>query len=345
MSKEIFDTLRGMIAQGALEDALEQLDSVLSSQGNTAFSQTAQYREFRREVGTHLGVLRSNRRQSRLGLGDAAQGQQQLARASAATLELLDDIERAMGRARALLPAAQPRAAALPATETVAGSLEKIWGRNNLKSLAWLHQGIRCAKAVCRIVTPEGFGTGFMLGNGWLMTNNHVLASAGDAGRSTAEFNYEEDSGGRLLPVAAYQLEAESFVTDVALDCSVVRVSLKPGDRPLSDWGALALAKDSAIELGEHVTVIQHPSGGVKQICLTANQVVNTYGAYVHYMTDTMPGSSGSPVFDDKWRVVALHHAGGELQRNAAGERIYANEGVLIRDIAKHPKLSAALGA
>jgi hypothetical protein len=42
---------------------------------------------------------------------------------------------------------------------------------------------------------------------------------------------------------------------------------------------------------------------------------------------------------------VALHHAGGELQRNAAGERIYANEGVLIRDIAKHPKLSAALGA
>jgi len=68
MSKEIFETLRGMITQGALEDALEQLDSVLSSQGNTAFSQTAQYREFRREVGTHLGVLRSNRRSGAHGI-------------------------------------------------------------------------------------------------------------------------------------------------------------------------------------------------------------------------------------------------------------------------------------
>jgi endonuclease G len=30
----------------------------------------------------------------------------------------------------------------------------------------------------------------------------------------------------------------------------------------------------------------------------------------LHYETDTEPGSSGSPVFNDQWEIVALHHAG-----------------------------------
>ena len=29
----------------------------------------------------------------------------------------------------------------------------------------------------------------------------------------------------------------------------------------------------------------------------------------MHYSADTEPGSSGSPVFNDQWEVVALHHA------------------------------------
>lgn len=28
------------------------------------------------------------------------------------------------------------------------------------------------------------------------------------------------------------------------------------------------------------------------------------------YLTDTLPHSSGSPVFNSEWEVVALHHAG-----------------------------------
>ena len=37
---------------------------------------------------------------------------------------------------------------------------------------------------------------------------------------------------------------------------------------------------------------------------------VNQNQARVRYRTNTEPGSSGSPVFDQNWNLVALHHSG-----------------------------------
>jgi endonuclease G len=81
------------------------------------------------------------------------------------------------------------------------------------------------------------------------------------------------------------------------------------------------------------VTIIQHPNGGLKQIALTANQVVGLWEHRLHYTTDTMPGSSGAPVFNDLWQVIAIHHAGGNLQVNDKGDRRFFNEGILMSAI------------
>ena len=53
----------------------------------------------------------------------------------------------------------------------------------------------------------------------------------------------------------------------------------------------------------------------------------------VQYLTDTEPGSSGSPVFDKEWNVVALHHSGGWVSEPGAvdpNRQFYRNEGILI---------------
>ncbi len=84
---------------------------------------------------------------------------------------------------------------------------------------------------------------------------------------------------------------------------------------------------------GDHVTIIQHPEGGPKQIALNENRVTNIYNYHVQYTTDTMPGSSGSPVFNDKWQVVAIHHKGGNLVTNDADEKRFTNQAVLMKDI------------
>jgi endonuclease G len=85
--------------------------------------------------------------------------------------------------------------------------------------------------------------------------------------------------------------------------------------------------------IGEHVSIIQHPQGGPKQVALTANQVVNIFEHRLQYTTDTMPGSSGSPVFNDDWKVIAIHHEGGNLAINRRGDTMFVNEGILMKYI------------
>src|SRR5262249_38305730 len=97
------------------------------------------------------------------------------------------------------------------------------------------------------------------------------------------------------------------------------------------EWGPLELAP-AAIQKEDRVNIIQHPGGGYKQISFFSNVVVYVGGGRVQYLTDTLPGSSGSPVFDRYWNVVALHRSGGWLIEPGtdAKETFYRNEGILI---------------
>ena len=74
-------------------------------------------------------------------------------------------------------------------------------------------------------------------------------------------------------------------------------------------FNPLVAAEGKAI-VGDFVTIIQHPGGEKKQVALRENRIVDILESFLHYQTDTEPGSSGSPVFNDQWEIVALHHAG-----------------------------------
>ena len=58
---------------------------------------------------------------------------------------------------------------------------------------------------------------------------------------------------------------------------------------------------------------------------------MDIFDDFIHYSTDTMPGSSGSPVFNDEWMVVSLHHS-GVPDPNKPGQFI-SNEGIRISSI------------
>jgi hypothetical protein len=80
---------------------------------------------------------------------------------------------------------------------------------------------------------------------------------------------------------------------------------------------------------GEPVFIIQHPNGESKKISLLNNKMMirNEQSSYLYYEADTEPGSSGSPVFNRQWEVVALHHS-VEFARDPE-DRILAKDGSL----------------
>jgi V8-like Glu-specific endopeptidase len=228
-------------------------------------------------------------------------------------------------------PSPEPKEEALSIPEEV--GLEKILGINNLKQIPWIERGLLVSKSVCRILSPKGLGSGFLIAPDLLMTNNHVLPSPDAAAQSVAEFNYQQDFEGNLLPNCRYRLDITRFQTSIGLDYTIVGLVADPSKPDLESWGNVLLNPYADPVPGEHVVIIQHPNGGLKQIALTANQVVNLWEHRLHYTTDTMPGSSGSPVFNDRWQVIAIHHAGGDIQVNAKGDKRFVNEGILMSAI------------
>lgn len=219
--------------------------------------------------------------------------------------------------------------------------LEKVIGpQNNLLRINWLEKALRASKAVCRVVCSDGeLGTGFLTKEGYIFTNNHVVPDAAIAADTRIEFNYEMDASGSVKSRTTYRLDASDFITSPPdqLDFSRIRVVDDPAN-PLSQWGYVEFDPSAIPTVGEPVTIIQHPKGEDKHIALNANDVLSAWNQHLYYTADTEPGSSGSPVFNKDWKVVAIHHAGktdaeGGLQINAKGERRGANRGVLFQQI------------
>jgi endonuclease I len=74
-------------------------------------------------------------------------------------------------------------------------------------------------------------------------------------------------------------------------------------------WNPL-IEQTGKVLVGERVNVIQHPGGQPQQLALRENQIVDLLEEFIHYVSDTRQGSSGSPVLNDQWELVGLHHAG-----------------------------------
>jgi endonuclease I/V8-like Glu-specific endopeptidase len=198
-------------------------------------------------------------------------------------------------------------------------ALERVLGTNDLIGILFLERGLTASRAVARIHIRSaggavlGYGTGFLVSPRLLLTNNHVLANAAEAAPSRAELNFEVGDDGQMEPSVLVDFDPGTFfLTDPQLDYTLLAIRADPR---LAEFGWLRLIDEQGkLVVGEWVHIIQHPNGEPKQLALRENQVIEELEEFLHYRTDTAPGSSGSPVFNDQWEVVALHHSGVPLR-------------------------------
>ena len=234
----------------------------------------------------------------------------------------------------------------IESTDRDPNGLERVLGKSDLCSINFLARGIRAGSAIARLRvraedgSGEWFATGFLVAPGLLLTNNHVIPDADAAALAVAEFNFEQDINGVERPKHVFNLmPSRLFFTDASLDLTFVEVAPRAFDgMPLSEFQFLPLIGRSGKGLnGEWVTIIQHPGGQAKQIAIRDSRITTPSAEdfspgeldrFIHYTTDSEPGSSGAPVFNDQWQVVAVHHK-GVPDFNQKGERL-ARDGKTI---------------
>lgn len=238
----------------------------------------------------------------------------------------------ARGLERGEQPVEAPRIDKMPwmVPPEEAEQLEKITGsQSTLLPINFLEIGMWRARSVARIVRKDGTsGTGFLVGGSWMLTNNHVFPAAEKTQGAEAQFNYQLTVDGLDAPMKKYPFDAARFHTSKADDWTLIGID------PAADgeWGTIELGR-VATTVGAFVNIIQHPAGGPKQIGLYHNTVAYVGEGRVQYLTDTLPGSSGAPVFNDQWQVVALHHSGGMLREPGTKNKFYRNEGIAIATV------------
>ena len=209
-------------------------------------------------------------------------------------------------------------------------TLEKIIGKTStLLPVRFLQEGLKASNSVARISvttkTESWLGSGFLISDNLFITNHHVLPTHAIALQGTIQFNYQEDSCKMVGPVAEFFVSKnpKDFATSAADDWTAVKLE---GD-PQSRWGCLKLVKLTHAKR-DPANIIQHPEGRPKEVALHHNFVVYADDRRVQYLTDTEPGSSGSPVFSNDWEVIAVHHSGGHITEPHGHRVFYRNEGI-----------------
>jgi V8-like Glu-specific endopeptidase len=240
--------------------------------------------------------------------------------------------------------------------------LQAVLGNDGPKSFRWMQSFLDRSKSVGVISqgTVARIGTGFIVrggdfNNAWgdepmVLTNAHVVS------------NEPKDRG---LPPDEAQITFESLDPNKALafreivwnsgtrelDATLLRLQ-----EPTGSFTPLACGKRLPILDGkQRVNVIGYPKGGELSFSFQDNLLLDHEGpdegkppnpavCRVHYRAPTEKGSSGGPVLSEgNLQVIALHHAGGDVQRlNGRTDMWPANEGIWITSIRNAAERSGA---
>jgi V8-like Glu-specific endopeptidase len=274
---------------------------------------------------------------------------------------------------RNLLDVVNQRAMGAPKVDisSIPETKEQIIHQDDMVTFAFMENGVKAAPAVLKLKVPQ-FENGqprklsngeqlYFLGTGWLvapslvMTNHHVINARkeGEANAAEADLRLQAAGTAALLDFDADEMEPGSTLQAQALEAWNTQLDYAVIRIPDTGRPPLRLAAQM-LEYGNEpipVNIIQHPGGRGKRYAIRNNLVSSSTPAELRYFTDTEAGTSGSPVFNDRWEVVALHRAskyvsGVQFQGKATA---YVNVGthlpLIVADIkARYAALAGEMG-
>jgi hypothetical protein len=218
---------------------------------------------------------------------------------------------------------------------------ERVYGWDRFQPVGWLREALDTCRSVARIEDywGNGCGTGFVLAGdqirpgAWptrvLLTNAHVVPDALQPDDTFITFRGladGPDAQEKVQPVGPILWHSPKHELDACF--LALPDGLNPLAKPLPFRRPFpGLRPDTRV----HAYVIGHPQGSPEvQLSLHDSVVLDVDEVHAHYRSPTEKGSSGSPVFDDRWRVIALHHGWTDNVPGIADAGGGANEGIRL---------------
>ncbi|MBD2680821.1 trypsin-like peptidase domain-containing protein [Nostoc paludosum FACHB-159] len=186
--------------------------------------------------------------------------------------------------------------------------------RENLKA-------IKARNTVCRIESPKGMGigTGVLVGKNVLLTCNHIFSKT-QVRQAWVRFNYNADS---------HQLDKDLFELDMTFvtyhnrpDYALVKIKNNPQQQK-------AICSNETLDSGQDVRIIHHPQGN-PVIISDFGQITQVGEDYIDHNVKTDDGSSGAPIFNRQWELIAIHQGNPGIGRSVTPD---STAGIPIRAI------------
>ncbi len=158
--------------------------------------------------------------------------------------------------------------------------------------------------------SPQFSSTGFLVGDGLVVTANHAIPDEATAADAVIVMDLETSASGQEKTPQEFRLDPDRlcvFVPD--LDLTVVAAARRSaGGAAIGDYGRIGGAATS-VRAGDRINLVHHPMGGRKRIAIREGRVLMAEETRLFYEAATSPGSGGAPVLNDSFGIVAMHHA------------------------------------
>jgi hypothetical protein len=261
-------------------------------------------------------------------------------------------------------------------TNTLMEALTRAYAVNGFESLltampdidavVWGTEMLSNTRRVCRIFVDDTFkGTGFLVSRDIVLSCHHVLQKAitdkAEGNRIRFEFGHAIGAGASFNVTARrnfgdWHLDSSEPVKDEDaanprpdldhLDHALVRLAQAVDRIDEAPRGWISLASEPGAENSTGVFVLQHPAGNPLKLEIDSKSEFRPSSCLtrVRYGANFTYGSSGSPCFNRRWRLVALHHWGDPRKPPAYNQGIRVDaicRRVLNKPFAKELGLSA----